>query len=288
MSELQRVAIPGNHMLTSPEQVEKVEKKGLELPQVECPVSHYFGPGIYIREVRIPAGTFSIGHHQNVEHLNHMTEGKVVMLNSDGTTSEIEAPAIFTTGPGRKVGFIIEDMVWHNIYPTDETDVDKLEATYLTKSDTWIGDHEEKANLDYVSHHADREDYKKMLADIGVSRETVVEQSENLVDQISMPSGCKVRVSDSNIQGKGLFAIAPIGEGQVISPARVGGKRTPAGRYTNHSLSPNAKMVKLDNGDIDLMAIKNVQGCLGGGHGEEITIDYRQAYSLHGRALCQA
>ena len=34
-------------------------------------------------------------------------------------------------------GYILKDMVWQNIYATDETDVEKLEAMFLDKSQTW-------------------------------------------------------------------------------------------------------------------------------------------------------
>ena len=72
------------------------------------------------------------------------------------------------------------------------------------------------------------------------------------------------------------------GPGAVIAPARIAGKRTPAGRYTNHSAKPNAVMVQLPSGDIDLVASRHISGCAGGQLGEEITIDYRQALRLSG------
>jgi hypothetical protein len=85
----------------------------------------------------------------------------------------------------------------------------------------------------------------------------------------------------------------PVKAGDVICPARVNGMRTQAGRYTNHAIDPNAKMVLLPNGDIDLVALVDLAGCEGGGIGTEATIDYRQALSLsgiefEGVKLCQA
>jgi hypothetical protein len=41
-------------------------------------------------------------------------------------------------------------------------------------------------------------------------------------------------------------------------------------------------MVKRPNGDIDLVATRQIAGCTGGQPGEEITIDYRQALRLSG------
>jgi hypothetical protein len=38
------------------EKVERIESIGMNYPQAPCPVIHRFGPGVYIREVKIPAG----------------------------------------------------------------------------------------------------------------------------------------------------------------------------------------------------------------------------------------
>lgn len=266
--------------------IEQAERQMLEQPQVSCGLVHYFGPGVCIREVTIPAGTFAIGHHQNHEHLNYFIKGRVVMINDDGTTQELAAPMIFTGKPGRKVGYILEDMVWQNIYPTTETDVDKIEAHYITKSETWIASNEAQAALESVMRQADRDDYALILQQFDIPHEVARAQSENEDDQITLTLG-NVRVSPSPIEGLGLFATSAIKQGDVIAPARIGGKRTQAGRYTNHSATPNAKMVLLDNGDIDLTATQDIAGCMGGDSGEEITIDYRQALKLSGRIACQ-
>ena len=109
----------------TPFDISELESKMLEVEQVECPVIHRFGPGMYIREVRISAGTLAVGHEQLFDHMNLFLQGNVIMLNEDGTTSDLKAPMIFTGQPGRKVGYIVEDMVWLNIYATEETDIDK-------------------------------------------------------------------------------------------------------------------------------------------------------------------
>ena len=264
--------------LTHDEKINKLETIMLDMPQAECSVTHHFGPGICMREVTIPAGTVAIGHHQNFDHLNYFVKGKVLMLSDDGTTKELTAPMIFTGQPGRKIGYIIEDMVWQNIYPTDETDIDKIEATFITKSEEWINSVEGKESLLKLEHSKDRIDYNLVLEEFNISHEIAKEQSENKEDQIVLPDGTyKFKVSKSNIQGLGLIATANIDKNELIAPARIDGKRTPAGRFTNHSSAPNAKMVEKPNGDIDLVSIAIINGCKGGLDGDEITIDYRQA-----------
>jgi len=258
----------------------------LALSQAECPVFHHFGPGIYIREVHLPAGATAIGHAQKFAHTNVMIKGRVLMFNEDGTTKELVAPLLFVGKPGRKVGHVLEDTVWQNIYATDETDVETLERTYLDKSETWRADHAARAVTQNDRHAADRADYLAVLAESGFDHDMVRAQSENTSDQIAMPAGSyAVMVADSPVEGRGLFATAAIKAGGLIAPGRIGGKRTPAGRYTNHSAKPNAAVFLRDNGDMDLVALTDIAGCRGGQIGEEITIDYRQVLRLQGARL---
>lgn len=262
------------------EKVEVMEQLALKEEQVDCPVIHSFSPGIYIREVHLPAGIFAIGHYQKTEHLNIFLQGKVTVLNDDGTTQYMEAPMRFVGQPGRKCGVIHEDVVWLNIYATDETDIETLEATYLDKSDAWKESQELVNALEDDSYVVDREDYKNALLDVGFTEDIVRNQSEDESDQIDMPHGSyKFMVSTSKIEGKGVFATAPIKNGEAIAPARIGGLRTPVGRYANHSAKPNSKMIR--SGDsIVLIAIKDIGGCKGGQLGEEITTNYRDSVKL--------
>lgn len=272
----------------SPGKVERVELALLGQEQADCPVVHRFGPNVYIRELSIQAGAIAIGHYQKTEHLNIMLKGRVTMLLENGTTREVTAPTIFVSKPGRKIGYIHEDMVWLNVYSTSETDVEKLENMFIDKSDSWLQCNEMRNGMSKLTHAGDREDYKKVLVEFGFTENIARSQSENTDDQIPMPhGGYKVAVFDSPIEGKGLFATAGIEEGETIAPARIKGMRTPAGRFTNHSKIPNAVMVKLPNEDIDLVATRKISGAKGGYAGDEITIDYRQGLRLSIKPLAE-
>ena len=257
----------------------------VDAPQNPCSVIHRFGPGLYIREVRIPAGTFAIGHEQRLEHMNVFVKGAVRMLNADGTTTDMVAPMTFVGKPGRKCGLILEDMIWQNIYATDVTDIDELEATYLIKPEGW----DDKMKVKALRCASPNEDYVALLTVLGVDEVQVQFEVQNVEDQIPMPTGyeaCVVR--HSAIHGKGLFVTAPIGENCIIAPARINGKRTPAGRYTNHSNTPNAEVRVGVDGSFYLVALCDLRGCMGGSMGDEVTIDYRQALAMNKEAeLCQ-
>lgn len=263
--------------------LEPAESFMLDLPQVECPVVHHFGPGIYIREVTIPAGTIAVGHAQRYEQLNILLRGSVAVVN-DGEVKVLRAPLIFTGPPGRKVGYVIEDAVWQNVYATEETDIEKLEEMFLDKSASWQAHQDEVVKIERAARAADRHDFALLVAEAGFTLEQVRQQSENETDQIPFPDSWQgsMVVRDSTIEGKGMFLSFPAKKGDVLAPARLDGMRTPAGRYVNHAKHPNAEFVKNDNEDIYLVALRDIHGCVGGNLGEEVTVDYRQALSLSG------
>ncbi|MGO4763812.1 SET domain-containing protein-lysine N-methyltransferase [Cupriavidus sp. 2KB_3] len=281
MNVIQRVTPTVTFDVSRPEKVDVLEREFLKMPQVDCPVVHRFGPCIYIREVTVPAGSLAIGHRQKTRHLNIFLRGRVSVINDDGSHTELVAPMTFVGEPGRKIGYVHEDMVWQNVYATDETNIEKLEAMFLDKSDVWHEDQARRNAALLLPFDADRKDFHAVLTEFGFTEDAARAQSENQADQIPFPfGGYSVGVFDSPIEGNGLFATAALLASQIIAPARIAGMRTPAGRYTNHSAKPNARMVMRENGDIDLVALRDIAGCAGGQLGEEITIDYRDALRL--------
>lgn len=115
------------------ERVEALESTMRALPQVDCPVSHHFAPGLYGRKMEIAAGTVVTGAVHKTEHLIVIAKGRLRIVTDDGTT-EVQAGDIFTCKPGMKNAvYALEDSAWVNFFPTDETDPDKL-VEVLTES----------------------------------------------------------------------------------------------------------------------------------------------------------
>lgn len=101
--------------------------------QVECPLTHHFSPGIYGREIFMPAGTFVIGHIHKTQHLNIVLSGKAVVM-MEGVIHHIQAPAVIESKPGvQKVLLIEEDMRWMTIHanPSDCKSVEALEMDII-------------------------------------------------------------------------------------------------------------------------------------------------------------
>lgn len=262
-------------MSVSKEQVEQFITEGLKLPQAKINLRHLFYPGLYIRELSAPADTYLVGLVQKEAQVNIMTKGVVMVRREDGSFCELRAPQIFLGKPGRKVGYVVEDMIWLNVFATTETDVEKLEQMYIEDSPA-LSNHQAMLTCE-----ASGDAFTKMVAELGYTEQQVREISEGTADVMPFPVGeYKVKIGPSLIEGKGLIATADIAEGEFICPARIGANRTPAGRYTNHSDTPNAVMTRAGS-NIYLMAIRPIGGCRGGLDGDEVTIDYRQSYRLN-------
>lgn len=113
--------------------------KGME--QTECPVTHRFAPGVYLREIEMPADTIVIGKIHKTKHFNLLVRGSCLIVHGDGSREELHAPFVFVSEAGvQKVLYITEDMVWQTIHPTNETDLVLLEEELITKESPFLSD----------------------------------------------------------------------------------------------------------------------------------------------------
>jgi hypothetical protein len=257
------------------EMIDQITVKMLDLPQAPCPVAHYFAPGVYVREVTFPAGIFAIGHKHKYANLNNFISGRVALLGDDGEVRELHPPMTFLAKPGQKMGVILEETVWQNIFPNpdDERNIDILEAKWLDKDGPWA-DHKKE------DRQNDRDDFALMIKEFSLDQDQVKKQSEHNGDPAETTNPI-LSIRKSDIEGLGIYTSWPIKNGNIIGLMRFKGERTPLGKYTNHSRTPNSKPVLLDNGDIILIADRDISGCMGGDKGEEITIDYREIIRIN-------
>lgn len=114
--------------LSHKEKVAIVVNRLKTLEQVECPLKHHFAPGVYLREIFMPAGSLIIGKIHKTEHLNLLERGVCEIFHEDGTSEVLRAPLTFVSKAGvQKLLKIHEDTVWKTIHVTEETDLVKLE-----------------------------------------------------------------------------------------------------------------------------------------------------------------
>lgn len=127
------------------EKVEAMEDElmKLGLPQADIPLKHYFAPGLYAREMTIPAGVMLTGAVHKTEHLVTISAGRILVYQGEEGEGamDLRAPATFVSKPGTKrVGIAIEDTVFTTYHATENTDIDSLvEELTESKADELMG-----------------------------------------------------------------------------------------------------------------------------------------------------
>lgn len=111
------------------ERVSYLTYQFLKLPQIETPVDHLFGNGMYIRTMRIPAHTLFLGRAHRYGHECSLLEGSVIWITPSGR-KQVDARFTVHTSPGSHMVFyaltdVVGQTVHHN--KTDSRDVDFLE-----------------------------------------------------------------------------------------------------------------------------------------------------------------
>lgn len=95
-----------------------------QMPPVECPVEHFFTPGLYTRQIFMPAGSLVASRIHKFEHPFVISKGRVLVHIDGGESILLEAPYTGITLPGtRRLLYIVEDCIWTTFHVTEKTDV---------------------------------------------------------------------------------------------------------------------------------------------------------------------
>lgn len=97
------------------------------------PLTHHFAPGVYAREMFLPAGHTIIGKIHKHAHINIISKGKVVVYTEEGP-QVLEGPHTFTSLAGTKRAVhVLEDTIWMTIHITNKTDLAEIEEEIIAK-----------------------------------------------------------------------------------------------------------------------------------------------------------
>lgn len=247
-------------------QLDALEARMVQLPQIEIPVQHRFAEkqGLYAREIVIPKGALMTGRVHKHQHVSIMIRGDMSVLTDKGM-ERVSGYRCWICEPGTKrVGYAHEETVWLTVHHTDHMTAEGIEDAIC-----------EPMHVKPADSLLARNDFASFLVEYQINTEVMDAQVSNTADQMPFPDGpWAVEVKASAVHGLGLFATAPIKAGDVVAPARIGKFRTPAGRFTNHAPNPNAHMARQKHVGINLVASRDIAA------GEELFINYRAALAV--------
>ena len=105
------------------------------MPQIDIPVEHFFAPGVYVRQIRIPKDTWMTGSIYKESSVHTVLKGKMAVVTDRGMKT-VEAPCTFVSPPNvKRAGYAYEDTIWQAAFPNpdNETDPDKIMAKITTE-----------------------------------------------------------------------------------------------------------------------------------------------------------
>jgi hypothetical protein len=250
--------------------VEALQHELLKMPQAAIVTEHIFKPGVYERKITIPPWTVLTGAEHKTDYKVRLEVGTIA-VNTDDGVKVLTGPLEFDAKAGmQRAGRVFEDeVVWVDVYPNpdDCTDLVVLEDRLYVVPECGLADSRtdvQKAQIDYGV----------FLHQIGITQDEMDSIVHIEYDLMDMPEGVFTQLRESPIHGKGLFATKDFEAGEVVCPGRIDGKRTPAGRFINHSLNPNIIPKKVGN-DIYAVAMRKIQA------GDELLVDYRASMRVN-------
>lgn len=129
-----------NSALATKELIDRVEERIVELGGArqavgetlpEFPVRHLFTPGLYCREITMPAGSVLTSRIHKTEHPFIVSKGHCWVFTENGWV-EIRAPHFGITKAGtRRVLAIMSETVWTTCHVTDLTDPAEIDREIL-------------------------------------------------------------------------------------------------------------------------------------------------------------
>ena len=101
----------------------------------ECPLTHKFADGVYVREIFIPKGMLVVGKLHKHSHPNFLLKGDVTVITEGKGKERLKAPlSIISEAGTKRVVYAHEDTVWVTVHVTEETDLVKIEDHVIAKS----------------------------------------------------------------------------------------------------------------------------------------------------------
>jgi len=123
----------------SPKAICEIEKKIASQPNAkfgdDCfPLEHFYGDGLYIRKIFMPAGFILTSKIHKKTHPYFILSGEVEILTESGYV-RIKAPYFGMTPAGTKRVILTHtDTTWYTVHATQEKDLNKIEDEIIAKS----------------------------------------------------------------------------------------------------------------------------------------------------------
>jgi len=234
--------------------IDDLENWATERPQLEIETVERFIGSMYAREIFIPKGALITSRVYKRGYVDIMLSGDITISDTNGSY-RLKGVNILEGPSGRKrAGIAHEDTRWITVHDTFDIKQNPIEDISFGKVD------------EYQKHVAacSQSSYLEFLSSCNLEEGEVRSQSET--EPYKEIKSDLFYLSDSEIEGKGVFASKRLVAGEMLGPMVVDGAKTQLGRYVNHSGYPNC----IYSGEL-MMAIRAIDT------GQELTVCYEMS-----------
>lgn len=152
-------------IITPNQQIDAFEAALVEtFPIIDCPLRHTRTPGLYTREIFMPAGSWIVSMIHRLEHPYFIMYGRVSVYSEKDGVEILEAPYRGITQPGtRRILYCHTDVIWATCHVCgDEETIDEIGDRILEKHENlllhpWVkkiisGIHKNNINLQLIDN----------------------------------------------------------------------------------------------------------------------------------------
>ena len=236
--------------------IQGLEAFALKQPQVEIPLVERIVGSMYVREILIPKGTIITSRVYKRAYVDIMISGDIDISDSNGSYRLTGYNMLEGSSGRKRAGHAREDTVWVTIHDLEDIKDDPInDISFET-----IEEHREYEAL------SSRESFSQFLTANRLDPETVKAQS---VGEPYEPITGEFYLSESIIDGQGVFASRRFLAGEHLGMSVIDDKKTQLGRFVNHSNYPNC----VYSGD-QLIALRSIDS------DQEVTVSYSKSLRL--------
>jgi quercetin dioxygenase-like cupin family protein len=113
------------------EQINRLQKEMVKMPQADLKTDHYFSGGLYCRKVFRPAGTLIVGKIHKEDHIFLCASGQIMVWTEGGMKTLNAGDVIESKAGTKRVTLALTDAIGVTIHKTDEKDLEIIEKQLI-------------------------------------------------------------------------------------------------------------------------------------------------------------
>jgi hypothetical protein len=242
------------------ERINAIEEENATRPQVEIETIERIIGSMYTREIFIPKGVGITSRVYKRGYVDIMLSGDITIEDTNGIRRLTGCNILEGTAGRKRAGLAHEDTRWITVHDTFDIKTNPIEDISF----------ETLEEYDEFTVNLAKKSYLEFLTEFNLKDEAIRYDSEN--EPYKEIDSDEFYISESKIDGTGVFASRRFVAGEIIGPMAQEGNKTQLGRFVNHSGYPNTNYM-----GSNIMATRAIDA------GQELTI----SYNLSERLLCQ-